>query len=122
MKIICWKKINSLTKLKLKVDQVSSKRKKETVAKNSSFHPAKEKKSLQSVADSSQPEPKLSAIFLELRNDLFKQQQVKETEMPYVEDHQLEEEATPTETIDQENPTVHGIYSELLSKLAFPSE
>ena len=42
--------------------------------------------------------------------------------MPYVEDQQLEEEATPTETIDQEKPTVHGISSELLSKLAVPSE
>ena len=111
-----------MTKLKLKVDQVSSKRKKETVAKTSSFHPAKAKKSLQSVSDSSHPDPKLSAIFLELRNDLFKQQQVKEVEVPYVEDHQLEEETTPTETIDQENPTVHGISSELLSNLAFPLE
>ena len=89
-----------MTKLKLKVDQVSSKRKKETVAKTSSFHPAKEKNPLQSVADSSQPEPKLSTIFLELRNDLFKQQQVKEVEVPYVEDQQLQEEATPAETID----------------------
>ena len=42
--------------------------------------------------------------------------------MPYVEDQQLEEETTPTETIDQENPTIHGIYSELMSKLAIPSE
>ena len=86
-----------MTKLKLKVDQVSSKRKKETVAKTSSFHPAKAKKSLQSVADSSQPEPKLSAICLELRNYLFKQQQVKEAEVHYVEDQQLEEETTPIE-------------------------
>ena len=111
-----------MTKLKLKVDQVSSKRKKETIAKTSCFDPAKAKKSLQSVADSSNPKPKLSAIFLELRNDLFKQQQVKEAEVPYVEDQQLEEETTPTETIDQENPTIHGISSELLSKLAVPSE
>ena len=42
--------------------------------------------------------------------------------MPYVEDQQLEEETTPTETIDQENPTVHGISSELLSKLPVPSQ
>ena len=34
----------------------------------------------------------------------------------------MEEEATPTETIDQENLTVYSIYSELLSKLAVPSE
>ena len=81
----------------------------------------KQKKSLQSVVDSSQPDPKLSTIFLELRNDLFKQQQVKEAEVPYVEDQQLEEETTPTETIDQENPIVHGISLELLSKLAVPS-
>ena len=31
---------------------------------------------------------------------LFKQQQVKEAEVPYVEDQQLEEETTPTEAID----------------------
>ena len=42
--------------------------------------------------------------------------------MPYFEDKKLEEVTTPTETIDQENPTVHGIYLELLSNIAFPSE
>ena len=62
--------------------------------------------------------------FVNAVNDvsILQQHQVKETEVPYVEDQQLEEEATATETIDQENPTVHGISSELLSKLAVPLE
>ena len=40
--------------------------------------------------------------FVNAVNDvsILQQQQVKETEVPYVEDQQLEEEATPTETID----------------------
>ena len=71
---------------KLKVDKVSSKRRKEAVAKTSSFHPAKAKRSLQSVEDSSQPKPKLSAIFLGLRNELLKQQQAKEAKVSYDED------------------------------------
>ena len=45
------------------IDKVSSKRKKEAVVRCSALHPAKGKKSLQSVEDSSQPKPKLSAIF-----------------------------------------------------------
>ena len=73
---------------KPRIDKVSSKKKEGAVVRSLVFHPAKAKNSLQSVADSSQPEPKLSAIFLELRNDLFKQQQVKEAEVPYVEDQQ----------------------------------
>ena len=101
---------------------MSIKRKKTAVAKTSSFHPAKAKRSSQSVEDSNITEPKLSTIFLELRNELLKQQQEEKAEVPYVEDQQLEEETTPTETIDQENPIVHGISSELLSKLAVPSE
>ena len=62
--------------------------------------------------------------FVNAVNDvsILQQQQVKETEVPYVEDQQLEEKATPTETIDQENPTIHVISSELLSNLIVPSE
>ena len=62
--------------------------------------------------------------FVTVVNDvsILQQQQVKETEVPYVEDQQLEEKATATETTDQENHTAHGISSKLLSKLAIPSE
>ena len=49
-----------------------------TVAKASSSHPAKEKGSSQSVKESSHPEPKLSTIFLELRNELLQQQPLEE--------------------------------------------
>ena len=40
--------------------------------------------------------------FVNAINDvsILQQQQVKETEVPYVEDQQLEAEATPTKTID----------------------
>ena len=54
--------------------------------KISALQPEKRKKPLQSVEDSSHPEPKLSAIFLELRNELLEQQQEKETEVSYDED------------------------------------
>ena len=56
---------------KPEVDKVSRKGKKQTVSKASSLHLAREKRSSLSVRDSSQPEPKLSEIYLELRNDLF---------------------------------------------------
>ena len=54
-----------------------SSRRKEAVVKSLALHLEKRKKPLQSVEDSSQPEPKLSAIFLELRNELLEQQQGK---------------------------------------------
>jgi len=44
------------------------------VAKVSSSHPAKLKGSSQSVKELRQPESELFAIFLEIRNELLKQQ------------------------------------------------
>ena len=83
-----------MTKLKLKVDQVSSKRKKETVAKTSSFHPAKEKRSSQSVENSN-----ITKLRNELRNELLKQQQEKEIEPSYEKNQLFIDEATPVEAI-----------------------
>ena len=77
-----------------KIDKVSTRRK-EAVVKISALHPEKRKNPLQSAEDSSQPEPKLSAIFLELRNELLKQQQGKEIEVSYDEDQLLIDEAIP---------------------------
>ena len=73
-----------------------------------------DEKPLKTVKESSLTDTKLSTVFLELRGELLKEQQQKETEVSYSEDQQLRDETTPTETIDQENPTVHGISSELL--------
>ena len=79
-------------------DKMSIKRKKKSVAKTSYFHPAKAKRSLQSVEDSNITQTKLSTVFLELRAELLKQQQEEETEVPYVEDQKLKDEAIPKET------------------------
>ena len=70
---------------KPEIDQMSIKMKKTTVAKNSSFHPAKEKRSLQSEEDSNITQTKLSIVFLELKAELLKHHQEEETEVPYVE-------------------------------------
>jgi len=53
-------------------DMMNIKSKGKTVAKASSSHPAKVKGSSQSVKELSQPGSKLSAIFLEIRNELLK--------------------------------------------------
>ena len=44
----------------------------------------------------------VGVFFVNAVNDvsILQQQQVKKTEVPYVEDQQLQEEATPAETID----------------------
>ena len=57
------------------IDEMSIRRKKTAAAKTSPSHPTKVKGSSQSIKELSQPEPKLSAIFLEIRNELLKQQQ-----------------------------------------------
>ena len=57
------------------IDEMSIRREKTAAAKTSSSHPTKLKGSSQSVKELvkelSQPEPKLSAIFLEIRNKLL---------------------------------------------------
>ena len=73
-------------------DTMNIKSKGKTVAKVSSSHPTKVKGSSQSVKELSKPEPKLSAIFLEIRNELLKQQQEEKAEVPPVEDQEWEDE------------------------------
>ena len=58
----------------LEFDTMNIKSKGKTVAKASSSHPAKVKGSSQSVKELRQPESELFAIFLEIRNELLKQQ------------------------------------------------
>ena len=62
---------------KPKIDKVSSKRKKEAVVRSLALHPAKEKRPLQLVEESSHTDSKLFAIVVELRNELLKQKQKK---------------------------------------------
>ena len=60
-------------------------------------------KPLKAVKEPSLTDTKLSTIFLELRDELLKEQQKKETEVSYFEDQQLRDEITPAETLNQEN-------------------
>ena len=64
---------------------MSIKSKGKAVAKASSSPPAKVKGSSQSVKDLGQPEPKLSTMFFEIKNELLEQQQAKEAEVPNIE-------------------------------------
>ena len=70
-------------------------------------------KPLKTIKDSSLTDTKLSAVFLELRGELLKEQQQKETEVSYSEDQQVREEIAPTEIINQENPTIPSISLDL---------
>ena len=90
------------------------------VAKVSSSHPAKVKGSSQSVKELSQPEPKLSAIFLEIRNELLKQQQEERAEVPHVEDQEWEDEdeLILREAGILEDPKIPNISTDLLNKYA----
>ena len=54
------------------------KRKEKAVAKASSCLPVKTTRSSQSVKELGQPEPKLSTMFFEIKNELLEQQQAKE--------------------------------------------
>ena len=80
----------------------------------SSTSKSKGKKPLKTVEGSNLTQTKLSAVFLELRDEMLKEQQRKETEVSYSEDQQLIDEIAPTETVNQENPSIHGVSSELL--------
>ena len=101
---------------KPEIDKMSIKRKRRAVAKTSSFHPAKAKGSSQSVEDSNITEPKLSAIFLELRNELLEQQQEEKAEVPYVEDQKLKDEVIPKEADILEDPNIPDISANLLQE------
>ena len=65
------------------------------------MHPEKAKSSLKSLEDSSQPIPKLSEIYFEIRSDLAKQPQFKE-------------EAPLVEATGEENPGIEDIPADLL--------
>ena len=86
------------------------------VAKASSSHPAKEKESSQLVKESSQPEPKLSTIFLELRNELLQQQQEEKDEVLNVKDLEWEDELILKEVGILEDPNIPDVSTALLNK------
>ena len=74
-----------------KIGKMDSKNKGKTVAKASSSQSVKVKRLSQSVKELRQPESELFAIFLEIRNELIKQQQKEKAEIPPVEDQEWEE-------------------------------
>ena len=71
---------------------MNSKKKAKTVAKASSSQPAKIKGLSQSVKELRKPESELFAIFLEIRNELLKQQQKEKAEIAPVEEQEWEDE------------------------------
>ena len=74
---------------------------------------SKGKKPLKTVEESSLTETKLSTVFLELRGEMLKEQQKKDIEVSYSENKLLMDEIAPTETVNKENPSVHGVSTEL---------
>ena len=74
----------------------------------------KGKKALKSIEESSLTDTKLSAVFLELRAEMLKEQQREEMEASYSENKLLMDENAPAETDNQENPSVHDTSTELL--------
>ena len=95
---------------------MSIRRKKTVAAKNSPSHPTKVKGSSNSVKELSQPEPQLSSIFLEIRNELLEQQQAKKAEEPHVEDLEWEDELILKEAGILEDPNISDISTNLLNK------
>ena len=75
---------------------------------------SKGKKSLKTIEESSFTETKLSVVFLELRGQMLKEQQKEEMEASYSENKLLMDENAPDETNNQENPSFHGVSTELL--------
>lgn len=90
--------------------------KKEAVINSPVSEHTKEKRSLKSAEDCSLTQTKLSAVFLELKDEIIKEQQKKEIEVSYSENQNLIDETTPIETTSQENPIFHGVSSELLQE------
>ena len=97
-------------------DTMNIKSKGKTVAKASSSHPVKAKGSLQSVKESSQPKPKLSTIFLELRNELLQQQQEEKVEVLNVKDIEWEDELILKEAGILEHPNIPDVSIDLLNE------
>ena len=75
-----------------------------------------DEKPLKTVKVSSLTDTKLYVVFLELRGELLKEEQQKETEVSYSEDQHLMDKSTPAEAVSQENPIVHGVSSRLLQE------
>ena len=107
---------NSSSDEKLDIGKVRNKGKKEATPGGSTSHPTKGKRPLKIDEESSLTETKLYAVFLEIRGKLLKEQQKDETEMSYSGNKLLMDENTPNETDNQENPSVHGVSTELLPK------
>ena len=79
---------------------MSIKSKGKEVSKASSSHPAKVERSSQSIKELGHPEPKLSTMFFEIKNELLEQQQAKEAEVPNIECQSLRvDEVIPEEVI-----------------------
>ena len=74
----------------------------------------KGKKPLKIVEESSLTQTKLSAVFLELRGEMLKEQQKEEMEASYSENKLLMDEIAPAEIDNQEDPSVYGVSTELL--------
>ena len=87
---------------------MSIKSKGKAVAKDSSTHPAKVKRPSQSIKELGQPEPKLSTMFFEIKNELLEQHQAKEAEVPNIEcqslrvDEVIPEEVISTDLLDED--------------------
>ena len=79
---------------------MSIKSKGKAVAKASSSHPAKVKGSSRSVKELGQPEPKLSTMFFEIKNELLEQQQANEAEVPNIECQSLRVDEVITEEVN----------------------
>ena len=75
---------------------------------------SKGKKPLKTIKESNLTETKLSAVFLELRGEMLKEQQKEEMEAYYSENKLVMDENAPDETDNQENPSVPGVSTELL--------
>ena len=95
----CRPKTRPRNKLRLNMKKLLNHRlntKEVTVLDNDSS----DEKPLKIVEESSLTETKLSAIFLELRGEMLKEQQKKETEVSYSEDKLLIDEIAPTEIVN----------------------
>ena len=88
---------NSSSDEKLEFVKGNSKGKKEAALGCLASHPAKGKRPLKTNEESSLPETKLSAVFLELRGEMLKEQQKEEIEVSYLENKLLMDENAPTE-------------------------
>ena len=69
---------------------------------------------MKTVEESSLTETKPSAVFLELRSEMLKEQQKENIEVSYSENKLLMDEIAPTEKDNQEDPSVYGVSTELL--------